>query len=152
MTGKESGSWRTKKKKKKGQIPSQDLKVIILKLLCRHLTKVSLTMVVRLLLDYFMPLCTSFFFYHIHLTRMPSLIQRLAQQGTGCSVVEFSFTRREAQVRFLPVRFSLIWIRKNVNDRKAWAHSAGQKGVIFVIIFLGRTVYFYFFTGLVHHK
>ena len=59
------------------------------------------------------------FLHHIHLTRMPSLIQRLAQQGTGCSVVEFSFTRREAQVRFLPVRFSLIWIRKNVKDTKA---------------------------------
>ena len=45
------------------------------------------------------------------------LSQRLAQQGTGGSVVEFSITRREAWVRFPPVRqFSLIWIRKNVND------------------------------------
>ena len=61
-----------------------------------------------------------FFFHHIHLTRMPSLMQRLAQQGTGGSVVEFSFTRREARMRFPPVRFSLIiWIRQNVNDRKA---------------------------------
>ena len=50
---------------------------------------------------------------------MPSLMQRLAQQGTGGSVVEFSFTSREARVRFPPVPFSLIWIRKNVNDRKA---------------------------------
>ena len=58
-------------------------------------------------------------FHHIHSTRMPSLRQRLAQQGTGGSVVEFSFTRREARVRFPPVRFSLIRIRKNVNDRKA---------------------------------
>ena len=47
-------------------------------------------------------------------------MQRLAQQATGGSVVEFSFTRREARVRFPPVRFSLIiWIRQNVNDRKA---------------------------------
>ena len=56
MTGKESGYWKTKKKEKKekenSQIPSQDLKLIIPKVLCRHLTKVSLTMVVRLLLDY----------------------------------------------------------------------------------------------------
>ena len=37
---------------------------------------------------------------------MPSLKQRLAQQGTGGSVVEFP-----------PVGFSLIWIGKNVNDR-----------------------------------
>ena len=66
------------------------------------------------------PFLPSFFFHHIHLTRMPSLMQRLAQQGTGDSVVEFSFTRREARVRFPPVRFSLIiWIRQNVNDRKA---------------------------------
>ena len=41
-----------KEKKKNSQIPSQDLKEIIRKVLCRHLTKVSLTMVVRLLLDY----------------------------------------------------------------------------------------------------
>ena len=57
------------------------------------------------------------FFHHIHLTRMSSLKQRLAQQGTGGSVVEFSLARREARVRFQPVRFSLIWIGKNVNDR-----------------------------------
>ena len=78
-------------------------------------------MVVRLLLDYLYALFyLVFFFHHIHLTRMPSLMQRLAQQGTGDSVVEFSFTRREARVRFPPVRFSLIiWIRQNVNDRKA---------------------------------
>ena len=55
MTGKESGSSRTKKKKEKknnSQIPSQDLKLIIRNVLCRHLTKVSLTMVVHLQLDY----------------------------------------------------------------------------------------------------
>ena len=54
MTGKESGSSRTKKKEKKdnSQIPSQDLKLIIRNVLCRHLTKVSLTMVVHLQLDY----------------------------------------------------------------------------------------------------
>ena len=56
MTGKESGSSRTKKKKKEkknnSQIPSQDLKLIIRNVLCRHLTKVSLTMVVHLQLDY----------------------------------------------------------------------------------------------------
>ena len=57
MTGKELGGWKKKKKKRKekkkkdSQIPSQDLKLIVLKVLCRHLTKVSLTMVVRLLLD-----------------------------------------------------------------------------------------------------
>ena len=150
MTGKESSSWRTKKKKQQQQQqqqsnPSQDLKVIILKVLCCHLmiTKVSLTMVVRLLLDYLYALFYLVFFHHIHLTRMPPLMQRLAKQGTGGSVVEFSFTRREARVRFPPLRFSLIiWIRQNVNDRKAWTHRAGQKGVIFVILFLGRTVYF----------
>ena len=40
------------------------------------------------------------FFHHIHLTRMPSLIQRLAQQGTGSSVVESSLARREASFSF----------------------------------------------------
>ena len=99
------------------------------------------------------------FFHHIHLTRMPSPMQRLAQQGTGGSVVEFSLTRREARDQFPPVRFSLIWIGKNVNDRNDELHSAGQKGDSFVILFLGRTVYFasnsvylYFFTGCMHHK
>ena len=43
---------KKKKKKKNSQIPSQDLKLIIWKVLCRHLTKVSLTLVVHLLLDY----------------------------------------------------------------------------------------------------
>ena len=43
---------KNKKRKKNSQIPSQDLKLIIWKVLCRHLTKVSLTMVVHLLLDY----------------------------------------------------------------------------------------------------
>ena len=56
MTGKESGSSRTKKRKKEkknnSQIPSQDLKLIIRNVLFRHLTKVSLTMLVHLLLDY----------------------------------------------------------------------------------------------------
>ena len=57
------------------------------------------------------------FFHHIYLTRVSSLRQRLAQQGTGGSVVEFSLTRRKVRVRFPPVRqFSFIWIRKNVND------------------------------------
>ena len=41
-----------KKKKNNSQIPSQDLKLIIRNVLCRHLTKVSLTMVVHLQLDY----------------------------------------------------------------------------------------------------
>ena len=43
---------RIAEKKKNSQIPSQDLKLIIWKVLCRHLTKVSLTLVVHLLLDY----------------------------------------------------------------------------------------------------
>ena len=38
--------------KNNSQIPLQDLKLTIRKVLCRHLKKVSLTMVVRLLLDY----------------------------------------------------------------------------------------------------
>ena len=93
---------RKEKKTKDSQIPSQDLKLIVLKMLCRHLTKVSLTMVVRLLLDDLYALLYLVFFHHIHLTTMPSLRQRLAQQGTGGSV---SFTWREARVRFPPVRF-----------------------------------------------
>ena len=53
------------------------------------------------------------FFHHIHLTRVSSLRQRLPQKGTGGSVVEFSLTRREARVRFPPVRqFSLILMEK----------------------------------------
>ena len=52
MSGKELGSWKAKKEENKNsQIPSQDLMLIILKVLCCHLTKVSLTMVVRFLLD-----------------------------------------------------------------------------------------------------
>ena len=53
------------------------------------------------------------FFHHIHLTRVSSLRQRLPQQGTCGSVVEFSLTRGEARVRFPPVRqFSLILMKK----------------------------------------
>ena len=53
------------------------------------------------------------FFHHIHLTRVSSLRQRLPQQGTCDSVVEFSLTRGEARVRFPPVRqFSLILMKK----------------------------------------
>ena len=56
VTEKESGTWKEKKKKKKkkkiSQIPSQDLKLIIRKVLCRHVPKESITMVVYLLLDY----------------------------------------------------------------------------------------------------
>ena len=77
------------------------------------------------------------FFHHIHLTRVDvsSLRQRLAQQGTGGSVVEFSLTRAEARVRFPRVlQFSLIWIRRNVNDtcQKSLSNIGPNKRVLFL--------------------
>ena len=75
------------------------------------------------------------FFHHIHLTRVCSLRQRLAQQGIGGSVVDFSLTRRKARVRFPAVRqFSSIWIRKNVNDtcQKSLSYIRPDKRVLFL--------------------
>ena len=57
------------KENKNSQIPSQDLMLIILKVLCCHLTKVSLTMVVRFLLDY-----------------LYALLYLIYQAGSPCSI------------------------------------------------------------------
>ena len=118
MTGKESGSSRTKKKKKEkknnSQIPSQDLKLIIRNKRIMSSSHEGVAdhgsaLTAGLFVYPFVPR----FFHHIHLTRVFLLRQRLPQQGTGGSVVEFSFTRRKARVRFPPVRqFSLILLKK----------------------------------------
>ena len=89
--------------------------IINWKVLCRHLTKVSLTLVVHLLLDYLYALFDLVF---------PSYTfnQSVFIKATIASTRHRWFSGRiltyqaEARVRFPPVRqFSLIWIRKNVS-------------------------------------
>ena len=49
------------------------------------------------------------FFHHIHLTRASSLRQRLAQQGTDGSVVEFSLTMQAAGPSSIPASMSVLF-------------------------------------------
>ena len=116
MTGKESGSSRTKKKKRKKEQQSNpfsrfeaDYSERIMSSSHEGVPDHGSALTAGLFVCPFVPR----FFHHIHLTRVSSLRQRLPQKGTGGSVVEFSLTRRDARVRFPPVRqFSLILLKK----------------------------------------